>query len=385
MMMPGHTHEDIDAMFRFIADALRGKELVTTIDAFEEAARNAFTEQTVHVQQVATVHDYKSWLKTSIGEMEHIKTARYFVIGLRESDGAPVMWYKPHVAHPHLYPTQKDSETGMPLFEMVDGQQMYLTDMNGIEVFNSEYPSKEPAVQEFYSDRLDIDATHKLVMAMTEMQPTLFDVACVKWWQSWLDETPRTASDALKKFPMTFEWPEKAKKWSPTTMLNLQTEYAETITYVNSKGKQSFSLKQARQALREQNQNTPELSRGDLLVVQPGEPLGRHDRMPFWIAEVHADKVPSEQSDVPIIWRAAFKRGYAQDDVGGQWHRICKGYAESRAGCKRYHPLTPACLKGKDKQKHGELEGVVQRDTIVLYFAKLTKANNLMYVAMCMI
>lgn len=52
MMLPGHTHEDIDAMFRFVADSLRSKGLVRTIDEFVEATEHAFREQKVFVEQV---------------------------------------------------------------------------------------------------------------------------------------------------------------------------------------------------------------------------------------------------------------------------------------------------------------------------------------------
>lgn len=45
MMMPGHTHEDIDAMFRFIADSLRAKGLIRTIDEFVDATKSAFKDQ----------------------------------------------------------------------------------------------------------------------------------------------------------------------------------------------------------------------------------------------------------------------------------------------------------------------------------------------------
>lgn len=379
MMMPGHTHEDIDAMFRFIADSLRSKGLVSTISAFEEAAREAFLDQNVHVEQVSTVHDFTTWFKPNTGVFEQIKSARYFVIALRESDGVPVMWYKPHVAHPHLYPTEKDPVTNMPKFELVDGEEKYITDMNGIEIFGHILPAGQPVVEEFKSERLDIDATHQLVTDMIAVQPALFDVACVNWWRSWRDETPRTATEALEKFPMSFEWPQKTWAWNPTTILNLQAEYSETITYVNSRGKQAFSLKQSQQASLEQNQKSPELTKGDLIVVRPGEPLGEHDRLPFWMAEVDDDKVPAEQSEINIVWCAAFKHGCAKDDVCGQWQRICKGYANARGGCKRYHPFTPKCqIRGQDRLNHGVIHGVVQRDEIVLYFAKLTKASNLM-------
>lgn len=70
MMLPGHTHEDIDAMFRFVADALRSKGLVRTIEEFEQAAVHAFKEQSVHIEHVPYVRDYKAWFQTNLGVIE---------------------------------------------------------------------------------------------------------------------------------------------------------------------------------------------------------------------------------------------------------------------------------------------------------------------------
>ena len=41
MMMVGHTHEDIDAMFRLIQDRWKRRGCVLSVDAFKELLREA--------------------------------------------------------------------------------------------------------------------------------------------------------------------------------------------------------------------------------------------------------------------------------------------------------------------------------------------------------
>lgn len=202
MMMPGHTHEDIDAMFRFIADSLRAKGLVRTIEEFEVAATMAFKQQNVHVEHVATVYDVTSWMpkdKSVLGNFKLITTARYFIIAKRESDGMPVMWYKPHAAHEHLYPTLKDSQSRMARYNMdKDGKKQYVTDMEGIEIFK-DLPTGQPELQHIEADRLDVAGVHASVKEMMRMIPSLFDdrstvgearEACV-WAQSTYYRPPK--------------------------------------------------------------------------------------------------------------------------------------------------------------------------------------------------
>lgn len=373
MMQPGHTHEDIDAMFRFVADSLRAKGLVRTIDEFVECVQAAFKEQVVHVEQVATVHDYTAWLKPNVGEFDKIKTARYFAIALRESDHFPILLYKPYAAHQHLYPALKDPETRMPLFDMVDGQKRYQTDMEGIEIF-AQLPSGTPGLQAFEGDRLSLEEALTTVEEIMRAYPSLFDLACAAWWKSWFKDTECTAEEAVVKHPMSFEWPEKSGNVEPLTLAGLESGYKESITYLNSRGRQAFSLREATQAAREQAQDSPELNPGDLLVLRPGEDDGMH-RLPFWIAEVN-EVVPSEQSEISITWRTAFKGGYAKDDLSGQWLHICVGSSLSRGGRPRYHAFTPKCQAARGRSRHGQMHGIVDRDQVALYFAKLTDGQQ---------
>lgn len=378
MMMPGHTHEDIDAMFRFIADALRAKGLVRTIDEFVAATECAFKQQKVHVEQVVAVYNYSSWLKGHGGHYEQIKTARYFLIARRESDGAAVMWYKPYAAHRHLYPTVKDPETRMPCFEIAEDDKEYETCMEGIEVLAEVPATPQPEIQKFEIDRLDVDQTYKTMKEIFDLHPLLFGEDTITWWQEWKEHTPTTEMSAVEAHPLQFLWPTKAVEWQAPTLECLRSEYAETITYLNTKGKQAFRPRDAEQSRNEQSKEAPPLAVGDLLVLKPGADDGMH-RLPFWIAEVAVAAPPTEKR-VEVFWRSAFKNGRADDDISGQWHLICVGSTVGRGGCMRYHQYGIKCtVRGKDMRGHGKMVGTVERDEVALYFPKLTKQTSRMY------
>lgn len=376
MMMPGHTHEDIDAMFRFIADALRSRSLIRTIDELVEAAMDAFIKQSVHVEHVAAVHDYTKWLKPLAGKFEGIKSARYFIIALRESDGRPVMWYKPHAGHEHLYPTEKESTTKMPVYTMTAGnEKLYKTDFNGIEIFGDEMPKGAPGLQDFENERLNVKETCELTTSIIDMYPLLFGEGAREWWVQWGKSTPVTAADAVVQHPMEFVWPQKSAEWRPPTLDGLRSEYQETITYLNSGGSQAFNIRQAEEAEREENRSRPALSVGDLLILKPGADDGMH-RLPFWMGEV-ADDVSSDTDNINIRWRTAFKGGYAKDDPEGQWLLLCVGCVKGRGGIVKYHAYTDKCrVRRADRQGHGCMLGTVERDQVALYFPKLTKKSS---------
>lgn len=377
MMRPGHTHEDIDAMFRHVADALRSKGLVRTIDDFVDAARNAYSEQHVHVEHVAAVHDYVNWYKPHLGNITLITTARYFVIALRESDGQAVLWYKAYAGHEHLYPTVKDRTTRMPTFDMEEGVKKYHTCPYGIEVL-TELPEGEPGIQKYEEERLDPSTMHDVVKQIYEAHPLVFGEAAMRWWDEWASSTPTSAGAAEEMYPMTFEWPRKSAEWKAPTLSGLRSEYSETVTYLNSAGGQAFTSQDAAQAEAEECADCPVLCVGDLLVMKP-ESDNRMHRLPFWVAEV-AKEVESNVDDIEIIWRSAFKNGIAQDDVHGQWLQICKGSSVVRGGCVRYHPYTSKCRVGnREIAGHGQMKDTVQRAQVALYFAKLTGKHSRMY------
>lgn len=372
MMLSGHTHEDIDAMFRFIADSLRAKGLVRTIDEFVDATHHAFKDQRIHVQHVKVVPDWSTWLKESNGDYDQIKTARYYVVRKRESDGRPVMWYKPCVAHEHLYPVLKDAESGMPLSKVVDGETVYETDMEGIEVF-SQLPEGTPKAQAFESDRLNVDDIHETMKEIFTAHPFLFGQESRDWWMEWAAKTCNDVEDVLSEEPLSFDWPAQCEHWeAPTRLASLRSEYAETITYINTHGQQAFRPRDAAQAMLEENKGSPALNKGDLILLKPGADDGMH-RLPFWVAEAGAD-VSENVTTIPVVWRSAFKRSIAVDDVDASWLHMCTANIEGRGGCVRYHPyhVKTCTVRGMDKRSHGLMMGSVERSAVAIYFPKLT-------------
>lgn len=66
--MVGHTHEDIDQIFRVISEELTRRGFVGTIEQYLDAISSAFkTGPAPHVEQLDAVADYKSrrgWAST---------------------------------------------------------------------------------------------------------------------------------------------------------------------------------------------------------------------------------------------------------------------------------------------------------------------------------
>lgn len=156
-------------------------------------------------------------------------------IARREHDNIPVMRYKPCAAHQHLYPTLKDPETRMPLYDMVNGETQYKTDINGIEVF-TQLPTGTPAVQPFENNQLDLKEICFTMQQIVAAHPCIFSETCGEWWKSWTESTPTTKEEVIiEQLGMLFEWPAKAGEWHPAhTRRALESEYRETVTYVNT-------------------------------------------------------------------------------------------------------------------------------------------------------
>eukprot|EP00965_Chrysotila_dentata_P108748 3592489-Pleurochrysis_carterae.AAC.1 len=135
MMEVGHTHEDIDAVFR----------------------RVAVPDATVHPIMTFT-QDWKTYLNTDISDtIANINNARELIIRKREKDGGTdefmrvlawrssslfcidtvlAFWYKPDSSHKTLYPTAKD-KNGKPMEVTVNGERAYKHCEYGIEIFRT--------------------------------------------------------------------------------------------------------------------------------------------------------------------------------------------------------------------------------------------------------
>eukprot|EP00965_Chrysotila_dentata_P128731 4255672-Pleurochrysis_carterae.AAC.1 len=50
-----------------------------------------------------------------------------------------VFWYKPQSSHPHLYPSNKKDEQGMPIKEIENGDTHIPTCPLGLELFTTKY------------------------------------------------------------------------------------------------------------------------------------------------------------------------------------------------------------------------------------------------------
>ena len=68
------------------------------------------------------VNRYSSQWKAGEASTVGIKTARYFLISKRVSDGAVVFWYKPNTAHATLYPVARNA-ANEPIVEQFQGQE----------------------------------------------------------------------------------------------------------------------------------------------------------------------------------------------------------------------------------------------------------------------
>lgn len=158
MMLPGHTHEDIDQAFRVIQAALLKALFVATLEQYKHIIAHAWTGQVQHVEEVLCVHDCSHWMQGCVWESKpvakdsdanylvNINTARYFRIARRDSDGAVCLWYKPSTLYSTERPYLRDPQGSF----IVDEASEYVTDPDGIEVFRTlQGPEGSPTLAAF--------------------------------------------------------------------------------------------------------------------------------------------------------------------------------------------------------------------------------------------
>eukprot|EP00965_Chrysotila_dentata_P139784 4621252-Pleurochrysis_carterae.AAC.1 len=99
MMMVGHTHEDIDALFRRVAEYWSRKGMVLTPHEFFAYLRASVKSTTVH-PLVEYVHDYAAFFEECIyHEVKGINDARVFVLKERADGGARPLASAPCCMH----------------------------------------------------------------------------------------------------------------------------------------------------------------------------------------------------------------------------------------------------------------------------------------------
>eukprot|EP00965_Chrysotila_dentata_P013769 456835-Pleurochrysis_carterae.AAC.1 len=120
MMMVGHTHENIDALFRRVAEYWSRKGMVLTPYDFFAFLRASVESTTVH-PLVEYVHGYAGFFSDciyddGINKASGSSSSRSALMA-DCADAARVLcatavefWYKPDSSHKHLYPTEKNEE-----------------------------------------------------------------------------------------------------------------------------------------------------------------------------------------------------------------------------------------------------------------------------------
>ena len=388
VMLPlGHTHDDIDAFWRFVADAHRARGVIRTIDEFESAARTCLQEE-VYVEQISWVYDYQEWFKPHLNaSMKGIRSVqtetqarqgdntdkgvRYFTMTPREVDGRPAMWYKKGPSHADLYPSKKDPATRMPLRDPDTGS--ISTCSEGIEILSST-PTGSPPVQPFSPDRMDVDALYATVHEIMTLHPHTFPESIRTWWETWKTTVLTEADAAFAACPDPHVWPVAAGDVPVAPVAELQKEYAEAILYRNVGGsKTAFKTKDREAARREAVVRDVSLHEV-LAVCPPKEEL--EWCTPFWLASSTAE-TPAQATELPIQWLACFQSGNVCTDVERSWHPVCCGY-EDRPSGRKYHKLTKKCMRGSQPIRgHGPMLEVIERDSVVLFNVTLSKQHRI--------
>lgn len=133
--------EDIDQAFRVISEALNNAGFVGTLDDYKEVIANAWKGQRQHVEFIDAVHDYTGFVQPHVWDIRNvkdesqgvvigIKTARYFKIRKRESDGAVALWYKPDPLHQIEYPSKKDGMQQPLVTVLPTGEKVHLPNLS---------------------------------------------------------------------------------------------------------------------------------------------------------------------------------------------------------------------------------------------------------------
>mmetsp|Transcript_12125 Transcript_12125/g.31819 ORF Transcript_12125/g.31819 Transcript_12125/m.31819 type:complete len:706 (+) Transcript_12125:1194-3311(+) len=374
-MMVGHTHEDIDACFRIIAEYLYSIGLVRNIEEYLSGIKLAWARgehaDHVHVEKLDVIFDYKTWLDPHVynsdgvtlkaadekAQMSGITTARYFLIRKR-ADGAVALWYKPQVAHPWLYPSKKDA-TGAPMFTMVDGEKQYdQVCENGIEIFHTPQgpPDKVPPHAEFPLNKrlgtpfLNVDEVFAAAKSMIEHMPAMFGLNALEPWQRFQREHPRKLADVPDAARPAWQLPPTliADAPLPKPLFEQLKEYNETIQYTNPTSKTIYTNHKSRGnlvAANLANEKIPDpVRKGEMLFVkaEQGDETFESNQFaatPLWACQAcDEEPVPtnsasartvSDEDVFNVAWWACFKsKTSLEHPMSGKWKQLCVGCDE---------------------------------------------------------
>ena len=99
MMMVGHTHEDIDAIFKLVVMLWRRLRRVLSPADFVQLLSDSIPNAVVHAM-VEYVHDWAGFFEQCIyNNLTGVNTAREFIIREREDGGAQAA--QPHTRATH--------------------------------------------------------------------------------------------------------------------------------------------------------------------------------------------------------------------------------------------------------------------------------------------
>ena len=426
MMMVGHTHEDIDAIFQLISAAWKRARQVLSPSAFTQLLSDAVPNCIVH-DFLEYVHDWASFFADCIyDEVVGINTAREFIIRERD-DGVVAFWYKPSSSHKHLYPALKDND-GNPIQSIVNGSICYTPDPMGIEVFRTtdDLATTVPKPAEFaravadsQAMRFDVDAAEANLKKIIAALPQSFSQHDVADWKSFFAQYPRSVKDIPQNRLHAVEWDAIPPTSGVTALSSLsrhtvsacvvcvhkprtpcsmhllcpslcvsQELYAESIAYTNPVSGASVGAQQLRN-LRADSREVPVLKKDDIILVFPAADVIQASRvapgekLPFWVCKLIEDedaeldqyglrRVPSTDTDkFQIAWLGVFDAKHKiTNSVTGIWRLRC-AHSNNRV---KVHPWSAEkCCAAP----HSLMVDTIERASILLYDVEFTEGGRL--------
>jgi len=400
MMMPGHTHEDIDAAFRVIAEHFYQLGMILTVDDFMAQLRAAWSggkhDENSIVEPVDVVFDYKAWFDGAVydvgeptlvradthAQVKGITSARYFLIRKR-ADGNVCFWYKPQPAHPWLYPTKKDA-SGEPMYTVKDGERCYdIPCPDGIEIFHREFargPSEAaPKHAMFPEGLLDVKDCMMAIREIHSKIPAMTGTSFLPPWEQLLSTYPTTLDMVPQEMRPAWQMPplQGPAIEMPKHISEKLKEFNETIHYTNPIAGQILRNAQVQTNLDEQQQDAlaQKVEVGDKVLIQPDwtdvdEETKKAMDTPLWLAKITD---ASDKDVVNVAWYLTFANRDPKPRMDGKWSLACK--------CQPFHKFD--ILVCGRRRNHGLWVDTVDRASIKAVDVCLTQEGKFTKAAIC--